>query len=899
MAMPIQNRSLIAKKSRDLVKKRQEAEQKKREEEERRKQQEKRQDWRPSYQQGTGSNYSNPNMPTKKPEEITGKSAAKSGNIWSGLEKKKTTVDELLGKRAKDMATDARKKVLDPFSRYGKGNIDLNNRKVKRNADGSFSTEKSMTVGFDDGNYLLPTIINGREVSEEEAIQHFKDTGEHLGRFDSDEEANAYAQLLHWRQERKYANQPEEKNNGQEAERRAAWDAVHGQGSYDKVDRRSVNWDRMNAQIDALLKPNPDWRPSYQQGTGSNFYNPNMPTRTVDEILNGPSKKEEKRTFTKAEDQRGYPHSFDMPPARPYKDYVGNVMIGGQERPMTLSEIYENADPQKRGEVARQSVGADLYRDWLSKNPFLQYANLGEDKEKWQKVQQDTDLVIQEGYDELQKGLDEWEPGDPFYDNLIDEIKAGAIPDVISTPVRSEENDRALMAFYYGDEGLYDAWEGDPERERILEELWAPIEDGSLAAYRDKREGFKQTQTETEYAQSMNRTAEGQLQDIARLEVQKQAYNELINQYDDNITMPEFRPEYDKGETNKGYLVSDDYKVNDIDRIASFIGGGNELKTYAEAYGTKDGKINITNDYQYAMMMTDGRYGSVDEIGIFLNLYNQAMDEGREPTEARAFLDGLQTALRSRYSEAETINSAELARNYPVVASLASLAAHQINTYVDLPRHIAHLFGDTSVEDPNSNWYQGSRFSDIVEGTIAKDLGEIPGKIYSNVMNSASNLLRALAAPKGSKVWQSIAGLGSFFLQVDQEATARYLQDHSYEEAATMGAVDALFEVAEEFLPFETMLGTANSGLGISMLLNGLSELGQEFTGATVFDKIKGILTGKDEEQEREDEIIAQQGYMKDGKWVDLQNLDKEPLMEAAKVQAAKEFWTQAVEQGL
>ena len=787
MAMPIQNRSLIAKKSKDLVKKRQEAEQKKREEEERRKQQEKRQDWRPSYQQGTGSNYSNPNMPTKKPEEITGKSAAKSGNIWKGLEKKKTTVDELLGK----------------------------------------------------------------------------------------------------------------KSNGQEAERRAAWDAVHGQGSYDKVDRRSVNWDRMNAQIDALLKPTQDWRPSYQQGTGSNFYNPNMPARTVDEILNGPSKKEEKRTFTKAEDQRGYPHSFDMPPARPYKDYVGNVSIGGQERPMTLSEIYENADPQKRGEVARKSVGADVYRDWLSKNPFLQYANLGEDKEKWQKVQQDTDLVIQEGYDELQKALDEWEPGDPFYDNLIDEIKAGAIPDVISTPVRSEENDRALMAFYFGDEGLYDAWEGDPERERILEELWAPIEDGSLAAYRDRREGNKETQTETEYAQRMNEVAAGQLQDIARLEGEKQAYNDLINQYDDNITMPEFRPEYDKGETNKGYLVSDDYKVNDIHRIASFIGGGNELKTYAEAYGTKDGKINITNDYQYAMMMTDGRYGSVDEIGIFLNLYNQAMDEGREPTEARAFLDGLQTALRSRYSEAEKINYAELARNYPVVASLASLAAHQINTYVDLPRHIAHLFGDTSVEDPNSNWYQGSKFSDIVEGTIAKDLGGTWGKVYTNVMQSLSNLGRALAAPKGSKIWQSIAGLGGFFLQVDQEATARYLQDHSYEEAATMGAVDALFEVVEEFLPFETMLGTANSGLGISMLLNGLSELGQEFTGATVFDKIKGILTGKDEEQEREDEIIAQQGYLKDGKWVDLQNLDKAPLMEAARVQAAKEFWTQAVEQGL
>lgn len=90
---------------------------------------------------------------------------------------------------------------IDTIGRWGKGNIDLNNRVVIYNIDGSISTERSFSVGIDDKEVLLPTIINGVIVSEDEAIDHFYETNEYLGKFDTIEEAEEYAEKLHERQE--------------------------------------------------------------------------------------------------------------------------------------------------------------------------------------------------------------------------------------------------------------------------------------------------------------------------------------------------------------------------------------------------------------------------------------------------------------------------------------------------------------------------------------------------------------------------------------------------------------------------------------------------------------------------------------------------------------------------
>lgn len=91
----------------------------------------------------------------------------------------------------------------DQIGQYGRGNIDLNNRQVVWNPDGSFSTEQSFSFYDEETGkeVLIPTVINGRIVSEDEAIDHYYKTGEYLGMFDTPEEADEYAEQLHQRQE--------------------------------------------------------------------------------------------------------------------------------------------------------------------------------------------------------------------------------------------------------------------------------------------------------------------------------------------------------------------------------------------------------------------------------------------------------------------------------------------------------------------------------------------------------------------------------------------------------------------------------------------------------------------------------------------------------------------------
>ncbi len=77
------------------------------------------------------------------------------------------------------------------------GNLDPWHRPVLHNPDGSYSTTSSMSIDTDAGEVLIPTVIDGKRLSDDDAVAHFRATGENLGTFSTPDQANAYATALH------------------------------------------------------------------------------------------------------------------------------------------------------------------------------------------------------------------------------------------------------------------------------------------------------------------------------------------------------------------------------------------------------------------------------------------------------------------------------------------------------------------------------------------------------------------------------------------------------------------------------------------------------------------------------------------------------------------------------
>ena len=90
--------------------------------------------------------------------------------------------------------TSSRKKEYHPVK---PGNLPLGVRYRVPNPDGSISTVRTMSVGTDEGEFLIPTIVNNQLLSDDAAIDHFFNTGENFGLFDSIEAADDFANRLH------------------------------------------------------------------------------------------------------------------------------------------------------------------------------------------------------------------------------------------------------------------------------------------------------------------------------------------------------------------------------------------------------------------------------------------------------------------------------------------------------------------------------------------------------------------------------------------------------------------------------------------------------------------------------------------------------------------------------
>jgi len=103
-----------------------------------------------------------------------------------------------------DFTPDATASNLPTIGLLEPGNINIDDRPLVDLPEGGKGTVKSTSFEEDGREILIPTIVNGRVLSGEDAWSHYKETGEHLGIFDTPINATAYSKALSNRQDRVY-----------------------------------------------------------------------------------------------------------------------------------------------------------------------------------------------------------------------------------------------------------------------------------------------------------------------------------------------------------------------------------------------------------------------------------------------------------------------------------------------------------------------------------------------------------------------------------------------------------------------------------------------------------------------------------------------------------------------
>ena len=67
-----------------------------------------------------------------------------------------------------------------------------------KNEDGSRSNVKLLTVGFDDNTFVVPTMVRGKQLSNDDAVALARKKGlQHYPKFSTQEEADAWAEANH------------------------------------------------------------------------------------------------------------------------------------------------------------------------------------------------------------------------------------------------------------------------------------------------------------------------------------------------------------------------------------------------------------------------------------------------------------------------------------------------------------------------------------------------------------------------------------------------------------------------------------------------------------------------------------------------------------------------------
>lgn len=689
---------------------------------------------------------------------------------------------------------------------------------------------------------------------------------------------------------------------------RQLWDEMHGAGSYDAIDRRSVNWNRMNREIERQWNLR-DARAEAQAASGMPFdqQSAQVQQEIRDSGMNQAYRDYQRKMRNMQEAESGYNAAMFL--LNQANENLGSWMGDKTPEymlamnPKNANVILQAVENARIAGLGNQTGDVDIMNAEGRNNKrwSIQYENKSIEKQienykkEWETLEQELqDLnIMRSGY--------QWGPtdivnryGDQYraaYEKYLKENNLEGNDQVFAQFIldesdrREEELDSRLKeaeARLEGNNELMDRMDRLDEMDNLRD---AMMDQNARKAKKDQLTS-EISDLEAQLAENNASGTSFAQRDIERKKIEKelQKKREQLEMLDNLALLDDdveddatFHAEWDRGQNweaeeqnkfvrkpNGKMTYSRSYRgpqaEASVHGVYSYINGGSEYE-YWQHFDEKE----IDPQYQGAMAMLPA------EKEQFNKLYNDAVMNGREPAEAQAFLDALQPYLNQRLRTFEELRNRQMARTSPVSASIGSAVSGMLSLPMAAATMIGRATGAKWTEDPYSGGFALARYQGDVEDQVAKDLGETGGFFYKAGMSAVKNFLRGLPFAGAGHLAGTVGTLTEFFGEAYYTSYQQKLeQTGNPDEAGLYAFTDAAISTFFEVASVERMFSDPSDLLQYLLQVGG-AEMSEEFFEGVFSPYIHELIDGSNEWKDNAKAIIQAGGYEdENGNWIEI-----------------------------